>query len=178
MFLASADWMPRNFFRRVEIAFPIEDPALRDEIINEVLPRFSERPRQGARIAVGRHLRPPQTGRRRSRVRRHNYIFGNALADRPANSPNPSGADDQTLRPSPLRSLHGEITDHEEGPGHRYRRHAREADDLPQRKAEIRVWTEIVTGSNRAGTSERSAPIGDTTLFPLDSPPRSVTEKS
>jgi polyphosphate kinase len=32
--------MPRNFYRRVEIAFPIEDPVLRDEIINEVLPRF------------------------------------------------------------------------------------------------------------------------------------------
>ena len=40
VYLASADWMPRNFVRRVEIAFPIEDPVLRDEIINEVLPRF------------------------------------------------------------------------------------------------------------------------------------------
>ena len=40
VFLASADWMPRNFVRRVEIAFPIEDPGLRDEIINEVLPSF------------------------------------------------------------------------------------------------------------------------------------------
>jgi polyphosphate kinase len=40
LYLASADWMPRNFLRRVEIAFPIEDPVLRDEITNEVLPRF------------------------------------------------------------------------------------------------------------------------------------------
>ena len=40
VYLASADWMPRNFLRRVELAFPIEDPVLRDEIINEVLPRF------------------------------------------------------------------------------------------------------------------------------------------
>ncbi|MDQ2919232.1 MAG: polyphosphate kinase 1 [Verrucomicrobiota bacterium] len=40
LYLASADWMPRNFVRRVEIAFPIEDPVLRDEIIQEVLPRF------------------------------------------------------------------------------------------------------------------------------------------
>ena len=40
LYLASADWMPRNFYRRVEIAFPIESPALRDEIINEILPRF------------------------------------------------------------------------------------------------------------------------------------------
>src|SRR5437660_6584248 len=38
--LSSADWMPRNFLRRVEVACPIENPALRDNIINEVLPRF------------------------------------------------------------------------------------------------------------------------------------------
>src|SRR5438477_2281455 len=37
VYLSSADWMPRNFYRRVEIAFPIEAPALRDEIVNDVL---------------------------------------------------------------------------------------------------------------------------------------------
>jgi len=40
VFLSSADWMPRNFLRRVELAFPIENPELRDHIMNEVLPRF------------------------------------------------------------------------------------------------------------------------------------------
>jgi len=40
LFLSSADWMPRNFLRRVEVAFPIENPALRDEIVNGVLPKF------------------------------------------------------------------------------------------------------------------------------------------
>src|SRR6266702_2892331 len=40
VYLSSADWMPRNFFRRVEIAFPIEQPDLRDEIIDLVLPKF------------------------------------------------------------------------------------------------------------------------------------------
>src|SRR5213594_2672888 len=40
VFLSSADWMPRNFFRRVEIAFPIQTPALRDQMVNEVIPRF------------------------------------------------------------------------------------------------------------------------------------------
>src|SRR5437016_7007384 len=40
VFLSSADWMPRNFLRRVEVAFPIETPPLRHHIINEVLPRF------------------------------------------------------------------------------------------------------------------------------------------
>jgi polyphosphate kinase len=40
VFLSSADWMPRNFYRRIELAFPVENPALRDRIINEVLPSF------------------------------------------------------------------------------------------------------------------------------------------
>src|SRR5438067_5553690 len=37
MFLASADWMQRNFVRRVEIAFPVEDPAIRERIFEEIL---------------------------------------------------------------------------------------------------------------------------------------------
>jgi polyphosphate kinase len=35
--LSSADWMPRNFFRRIEIAFPIEDGVLRDRLASEIL---------------------------------------------------------------------------------------------------------------------------------------------
>ncbi|MEM7307075.1 MAG: polyphosphate kinase 1 [Planctomycetota bacterium] len=34
-FLASADWMERNLLRRVETCFPIEDPALRAEVIRD-----------------------------------------------------------------------------------------------------------------------------------------------
>jgi polyphosphate kinase len=37
VFVSSADWLPRNFFRRIELAFPIEDGVLRDRIINEIL---------------------------------------------------------------------------------------------------------------------------------------------
>jgi len=40
VYLSSADWMPRNFFRRIEVAFPIETPALRDQITNDVIPTF------------------------------------------------------------------------------------------------------------------------------------------
>src|SRR5213595_244315 len=40
VFLSSADWMPRNFYRRIELAFPVENQVLRDQIINEVLPSF------------------------------------------------------------------------------------------------------------------------------------------
>jgi polyphosphate kinase len=37
VFLSSADWMPRNFRRRVEILFPIEDPRLKNRIIDGIL---------------------------------------------------------------------------------------------------------------------------------------------
>lgn len=37
VFIASADWLPRNCFRRIELAFPIEDGNLRERIIKEVL---------------------------------------------------------------------------------------------------------------------------------------------
>lgn len=37
VYAGSADWMPRNFFRRVEAVFPVEDPALRQRILEEIL---------------------------------------------------------------------------------------------------------------------------------------------
>ncbi|MDX2022746.1 MAG: polyphosphate kinase 1 [Deltaproteobacteria bacterium] len=37
VYLSSADWMPRNFVRRVEVLFPIEEPELRRRIIDEIL---------------------------------------------------------------------------------------------------------------------------------------------
>jgi polyphosphate kinase len=37
LFIASADWLPRNFFRRIELAIPIEDGVLRERLIKEVL---------------------------------------------------------------------------------------------------------------------------------------------
>src|SRR6478672_9330062 len=40
VFLSSADWMPRNFLRRIEIAFPLTAPAMRDRVMNEILPNF------------------------------------------------------------------------------------------------------------------------------------------
>ena len=37
IFLGSPDWMPRNFFRRIEAVFPMEDPALRERVKSELL---------------------------------------------------------------------------------------------------------------------------------------------
>ena len=40
VFLSSADWMPRNFHRRVEVMFPIESPPLKKRILKEILPAY------------------------------------------------------------------------------------------------------------------------------------------
>jgi len=37
VYLSSADWMDRNLFRRIEVAFPILDPKLKQKVINEGL---------------------------------------------------------------------------------------------------------------------------------------------
>jgi polyphosphate kinase len=37
VYVSSADWLPRNLFRRIEIAFPIEDGVLRERLIGQVL---------------------------------------------------------------------------------------------------------------------------------------------
>jgi polyphosphate kinase len=37
VYLASADWMDRNFFRRIEVCFPVLDPDIRKRVVHEGL---------------------------------------------------------------------------------------------------------------------------------------------
>ena len=64
VFLSSADWMPRNFRRRVELMFPIEDPSLRTPDHRPDPGRRSVRQRQGPR-ASARWLVPPDQAQAR-----------------------------------------------------------------------------------------------------------------
>ena len=40
VYLSSADWMDRNFFRRIELCFPILDKKLRARVVNEGLKAY------------------------------------------------------------------------------------------------------------------------------------------
>src|SRR5437588_99352 len=42
VYLASADWMARNFFRRIELCFPVLDPALKKRVMREGLQPYLE----------------------------------------------------------------------------------------------------------------------------------------
>jgi polyphosphate kinase len=54
LYLSSADWMPRNFRRRVEIMFPIEDPKLHPR-------RLAHGQRQGPYPPARWHVPPVRT---------------------------------------------------------------------------------------------------------------------
>ncbi|MEO1332238.1 MAG: polyphosphate kinase 1 [Myxococcota bacterium] len=62
MYIASADWRPRNFFHRVEVAFPILDPALRRRAVEETLLRYLEDTSQAWVLQRdGSYIRPSPT---------------------------------------------------------------------------------------------------------------------
>jgi polyphosphate kinase len=37
VYISSADWMPRNFHRRIEVMAPVEDPQLKQRLLDEVI---------------------------------------------------------------------------------------------------------------------------------------------
>ena len=47
IYLSSADWMERNFFRRIELAFPVLDPKLKKRVITEGLKFYLADNQQG-----------------------------------------------------------------------------------------------------------------------------------
>src|SRR5262249_33418371 len=40
IYLGSADWMPRNLYERVEVMFPLHDPAIRRRVMEEILVNY------------------------------------------------------------------------------------------------------------------------------------------
>ncbi|CAB4244131.1 Polyphosphate kinase [Methylacidimicrobium sp. AP8] len=40
IYLSSADWMPRNLYRRIEVAFPVEDPEIKKRLKDEILETY------------------------------------------------------------------------------------------------------------------------------------------
>lgn len=60
IYLSSADWMQRNFFSRLEVAFPILDPKLHEYIEKILIPTYL------ADTVKGKELTPQGTWKRRS----------------------------------------------------------------------------------------------------------------
>ena len=68
VYLSSADWMERNFFKRIELAFPILDPKLKKRVITEGLKFYLADNQQGWEMnSAGAYQR-----RRSARAKPHN----------------------------------------------------------------------------------------------------------
>ncbi len=84
VWLASADWMGRNLFRRIEIAFPVLDPELKTRIIAEGLKPYLADNRDAWLLAAdGTYARPKVTRRSLPRAAQQE------LVDRLAGEPDP-----------------------------------------------------------------------------------------
>ncbi len=83
VFVGSADWMPRNFFRRIEVVFPIEDGRLRERIRVEILESML-RDNVKARLLRpdGSYARPRRSGN--ASYRSQAELISAALRARPA----------------------------------------------------------------------------------------------
>ena len=63
LYLSSADWMGRNMFRRIEIAWPVRDAALRQRVIDECLvPYLHDQRDAWTQASDGRYQRVADTG--------------------------------------------------------------------------------------------------------------------
>ncbi len=63
LYLSSADWMSRNLFRRIEVAWPVRDPAMRQRVIDEALvPYLHDQRDAWALNSQGQYLRVSDTG--------------------------------------------------------------------------------------------------------------------
>jgi polyphosphate kinase len=82
VWLSSADWMGRNLFRRIEVAFPVLDPSLKARVIAEGLKPYLADNRDAWELAGdGAYARPKLT--RRSRPRAAQQELVDRLSEQP-----------------------------------------------------------------------------------------------
>ena len=63
LYLSSADWMSRNMFRRIEVAWPVRDRALRQRVIDEgLVPYLHDRRDAWLLDSDGRYRRVDDAG--------------------------------------------------------------------------------------------------------------------
>jgi polyphosphate kinase len=77
VYLSSADWMDRNFFRRIELCFPVLDPALKRRVVREGLQAYLDDNCQAwAMAGDGGYERLKPRRRRRSAQEELLYTLG------------------------------------------------------------------------------------------------------
>ena len=60
VYLSSADWMPRNLYRRVELMFPVKDEALARAVENVLYLQWNDTEKARTRLADGSYVLSPR----------------------------------------------------------------------------------------------------------------------
>ncbi|HET7538038.1 MAG TPA: polyphosphate kinase 1 [Candidatus Didemnitutus sp.] len=80
LFCGSADWMTRNFFRRVEVLFPIYDPELRHRIIADIVPSYLRDTEDARVLQPNGHYVPAVRAEGAPSFSAQKYFMASALA--------------------------------------------------------------------------------------------------
>jgi polyphosphate kinase len=105
IFVGSADWMPRNFIRRIEAVFPIEDGNLRERIVSEIL-AIPLRDNVKARMLQpdGSYKYPPlKKGGPSHRSQAEFMMLATEPKKKAASAKNKMGYPEMKLKPKPLK---------------------------------------------------------------------------
>ncbi len=79
VFISSADWMPRNLDRRIELLVPVDDPDCQRSLMKILRLRFADTTNAWALQPDGRYIRTPVTGA--TAVRSQEAIYALAEAE-------------------------------------------------------------------------------------------------
>ena len=78
IYLGSADWMPRNFFRRIEAVFPLEDTALRKRMLQILRTYLRDNARAKLLTANGTYRKAPSPRRKEKAVSAQEVLMEDA----------------------------------------------------------------------------------------------------
>jgi polyphosphate kinase len=79
MYISSADWMPRNLSRRIELMIPVENGGIRKRLLAILKAALSDNVKARVMQADGTYVKASITSASQSRIRSQELLYGSAV---------------------------------------------------------------------------------------------------
>jgi polyphosphate kinase len=119
VYIASADWMPRNFHRRVEAMLPVEDPAIRARLIEILQMQCADNVKSWVLKSDGKYERVQAKAGQSAMRSQARFVDGVRERVKAADAASPGGRFHMHALPNGRAKLEGKV-----GDGRRVRREA------------------------------------------------------